>query len=168
MEIRSVWVSGGKKQGHRKSSVWWFWGRGAVSLGQVGTLSPVAQPLARLSNRGASLPGSGHHSLHPQRPLLPSYSCLDLLPVCDTQGPGTEPSLKFNLYFQTFCLCCSSVLNPLPLSPLDLLGLLKLSPNFLLPRLFLDCVLHGGWDLGKRVCFFILGAENLQVHLVHL
>lgn len=79
MEIRSVQVSGSKKQGHRKSSVWFFLGGGgwdAVSLEQAETLSPMAQPLlAGLSYRGAR---SRHHSSYPQLPLLPSDSCLDL------------------------------------------------------------------------------------------
>lgn len=79
MEIRSVQVSGSKKQGHRKSSVWCFLGWDAVSLEQVETLSPMAQPLLTgLSYRGAR---SRHHSSYPQLPLLPSDSCLDL-PAC--------------------------------------------------------------------------------------
>lgn len=73
MEISSVQVLGDKKQGHRESSVWCFFGEGGVQFlwGQVVTLSSMAQPLAGPSYRGAGPPGSGHHNSNPQLPLLP-------------------------------------------------------------------------------------------------
>ena len=56
MEISSVQVLGDKKQGHRESSVWCFFGEGGVQFlwGQVGTLSSMAQPLAGPSYRAVS------------------------------------------------------------------------------------------------------------------
>lgn len=57
---------------------------------------------------------------------------------------------------------------PFLIPPLDVLGLLKLSPKLSSSVVFLDYVFFGGQDLGKLTLFCILGLENLQVHLVHL
>lgn len=96
--------------------------------GAGGTFSPTAQPLAGLSCIGAVL--LTQDTVYMVLSLLPSEAGGISLPICGTRGPGSWLCLKISCLFRPF-LCCSFVLRALPHSPLDLLGLLKLSPKFL-------------------------------------
>lgn len=138
-----------------------------------GPLAQCSSPWPALVIEGLSL--LGQDIVHTAS-VFTSFHCCPVtavrtsLPVCDTQGPGPQLSLKFSLYFQTSM-------------PLSVLFLCPGWPSSFSPRCawsikavpilppsvaFRDRVVRDGQDLGKLTLFCILGHENLQVHLVHL